>query len=192
MLVGASLSSVQARPSAPAPAPVTAAPAFAGATESSGAKARKIDTSLIEALKSKDHTAAVKKIRIKLVSAPAKTVWTSTRNRVSIPMQWSVTDPKRVAKRIRVCAEDILLDDDSCGVHNLRNYRTPRGDFWMKRTKAGWAVFTAPYYKKRSRNQCTNHEYYRPKIRWTVSVVDPRNGRNAVTGKFGWTLRCSG
>ena len=151
-----------------------------------------MDSKLITSLRSKDHTTAVKKIKIKLVSAPSRTLWTSTSRTVTMPMLWAVTDPERVAKRIRICVEDVLVDDYWCKSHELRNYRKERGDFSMKRTKSGWDLLTAPYWKPRSPYQCSNHEFYRPKVRWSVSVVDPRNGDDAVTARFGWTVRCSG
>ena len=151
-----------------------------------------LDTRLIRSLKSKDHTTAVKKIRIRLVSSPSKTVWTSTSRTVDVPMQFEITDPERVAKRIRICTELILTDDYWCKSHELSNYRKPKGDFWMRKTKGGWDVYTAPYYKTRSPFECSNHEFYRPKVRWWVRVVDPRNGDDLVSARFGWTVRCSG
>jgi hypothetical protein len=157
-----------------------------------GVPGKKLDGTLISALKSKDHTAAVKKIRISLVSSPSRSVWTSTSRTVNVPMLWRITDPKMVAERIRICVEAVQSDDVRCKTQDLQNYRKSRGDFWMKRLRGGWDVFTAPYYKSRSPYDCSNLEYYRPRIRWTVSVVDPRNGNNAVTGRFGWTVRCSG
>ena len=62
VLVGAGLTSVQAMPTAPAPRAASAPsvmPSLYG-----GMPGKKLDRTLISALKSKDHTAAVKKIRI--------------------------------------------------------------------------------------------------------------------------------
>lgn len=151
-----------------------------------------LDTRLIKGLRSKDHTEAVKKIRIKLVSAPSKTVWTSTGRTVTVPMLWRIHDPKRAAKRIRICTEVILDDDYWCKTHVLRNFRKPQGDFWMRKTKLGWDIYTAPYYRGVSPYSCSSWEYFRPKVRRYVRVVDPRDGSNLVSARFGWTVRCSG
>lgn len=191
VLAGGSIAASEGTGSTPT---VSAAPAGAQPRGGQGApSATTLDMRLIGSVKSKDHTTAVKKIRIKLVSSPkSKTVWTSTSRAVNVPMQWAIIDPEHVAKRIRICSELLLTDDSWCKPQELKNYRKPKGDFWMRKTKSGWDVSTAPYYKARSPYECTNHEFYRPKVRWSVRVVDPRNGDDLVSGRFGWTVRCSG
>lgn len=164
----------------------------ATATRSTPVGGQPLDTGIIRSLKSKDHTAAVRKIRIKLISAPSKTIWTSTSKTVSVPMVFRITDPRHVAKRIRVCTELVLEDDYWCKTQVLKNYGKPRGDFGMRKTKSGWDVTTAPYYKPASPSVCNAREYYRPSVRRYVRVVDPRNGRNLVSAQFGWEVRCSG
>jgi hypothetical protein len=188
VVAGAGLTAVQATASTATANTVSAAPEAAVGSK----PARDLDLSLISKLRTKDHTEAVKKIRIKLVSKPSRTVWTSTRRSVDIQMLWRISDPERVAKRVRVCFEDVIVDESGCKSHVLRNFRKPRGDFSMKRTAGGWEVLTAPIWRARSPYQCSNHEYYRPRMRWFVSVVDPRDGSDAVTGRFAWTVRCSG
>jgi hypothetical protein len=194
VLIAAGLTSVQATAASPVTKQMSAAPSWSAekVKNRQGKRGLTLDRKLISSLKSKDHTTAVKKVKIKLVSAPSKTLWTSTRRTVDVPMQWSITDPKKVIKRIRICTEDLIIDDSWCKGQQLRDYRKSRGDFWMKKTKTGWSVFTAPYYKPRSPYQCGYYEYYRPKVRWTVNVVDPRDGDNLVSARFSWTVRCSG
>lgn len=153
---------------------------------------RPLDTRLIKGLKSKDHTEALRKVRINLVSAPSRTVWTSTSRKVDIPMTYEIDDPRRAAKRIRICQELIDEDWSNCKSHLLQNTRTLRGDFAMKRTSFGWRIYTAPFYRPRSPALCFNHEYYRPRVKWKVHVVDPRDGSNLVSAYFRWTVRCSG
>lgn len=171
---------------APAPEPSSVA------TPTIATGALPLDTHLIRSLKSKDHTAAIRKIRIKLISSPSKTIWTSTSRTVSVPMVFRITDPRHVAKRIRICTELLFEDDYWCKTQVLKNYGKPRGDFIMRKTKSGWDVTTAPYYKPTSPSVCNAREYYRPSVRRYVRVVDPRNGRNLVSAQFGWTVRCSG
>lgn len=151
-----------------------------------------LDTRLIQGMRSKDHTVAVKKIKIRLVSAPSKTVWTSTSRTVSVPMTFEITDPKRVAKRIRICTELVYEDDYWCKSQTLKSYSKPGGDFSMTKTAKGWRIHSAPYYKGVSPATCFRWEYYRPKVKRHVWVVDPRNGDDLVSAQFGWTVRCSG
>lgn len=151
-----------------------------------------LDTRFLRGMKSKDHTVAVKKIKIRLVSAPSKTVWTSTSRTVDVPMTFDITDPERVAKKIRICPEVVDSGDYSCKDQKLKNYRKPQGDFAMSKTKTGWRIYTAPYYKGVSPADCIRWEYYRPKVRWHVWVVDPRDDEDLVSARFGWTVRCSG
>jgi len=180
-------------PSSAAPAPTSSSlPSSSAGPRSLPSGGQPLDTHLIRSLKSKDHTAAVRKIRIRLISSPSKTIWTSTSRTVSVPMVFRITDPRHVAKRIRICTELLFDDDYWCKTQILKNYGKPRGDFIMRMTKSGWDVTTAPYYKPVSPSVCNAREYYRPGVRRYVRVVDPRNGRNLVTAQFGWTVRCSG
>lgn len=132
------------------------------------------------------------RVKITLISAPARTVWTSTRRTVHVPMTYKIYDPAGVAKRVRVCFEVLHDDDSGCKSHLLRNHAQARGDFSIRRIENGWEVYSAPFYRWISPAQCNSFEYFRPRYRWKVSVVDPRDGDNLAYARFGWTVRCSG
>ncbi len=83
-------------------------------------KKRTLDTSVIKKLKVRDHTAAVRKIKVKLVSHPSRTLWTSTRYTTDVPMTWVIKDPRNVAKRFRVCVEEPLIDESRCITRDLK------------------------------------------------------------------------
>jgi hypothetical protein len=185
------LMSITPAASIPAPSDPPAVEATA-LTWSHAPKARKLDSTLIKKLRVRDHTAAVRKIKVKLVSRPSRTLWTSTRYTTNVSMTWVIKDPRNVAKRFRVCVDEPLIDESRCITRDLKTINKPRGDFWVRRIPGGWRVFTAPYYRPRSPAQCYSHEYYRPRVIWTIRVVDPRNGRNAASARFSWTVRCAG
>lgn len=151
-----------------------------------------LDLKLIKAMKSKDHTTAVKKLKVALISRPSRTVVVSTFRTTTVRMVWRIKDPGNVAKRIKVCVEVPLTDVDRCKGQRLVNYAKPRGDFSMRRIKGGWEIVTEPYYKNISPASCNYFDYYRPRVTWRLVVVDPRNGGNAASAKRSWTLRCSG
>jgi hypothetical protein len=185
------LMSVTPAASGPAPSELPTVEAT-NLTWAHASKPRTLDTSVIKKLRVRDHTAAVRKIKVKLVSHPSRTLWTSTRYTTDVPMTWVIKDPKKVAKRFRVCVEEPLIDESRCITRDLKTINKPRGDFWVRRISGGWRVFTAPYYRPRSPAQCAGHEYYRPRVIWAIRVVDPRNGRNAASARFSWTVRCAG
>jgi hypothetical protein len=159
--------------------------------QSSRGRAR-LDATTIKALKTRDHTEAVRKIRVKRLSVPSRTLWTSTYRTVTVPMLWKIIDPKGVAKKFRVCVEIPLTDEDRCKTHRLRRFAKPRGDFWIKPVAKGWQVYTAPVYRASSPAQCRSAEYYRPKVIWSIEAMTPRSGRTAASAQFSWTVRCSG
>ncbi len=149
-----------------------------------------LDLTIIKALKSKDHTTAVGRVRVSTYLEPDATVWTSTKRSVTTSLAWNIRDVRDVAERVRICADDPELRREQCASYPLKATRGSRGPVQIRALSQGWQVLVRPSYDARTLRECRAERSRGGLATWGVTLVDVDAGRVVGRGESSWRVRC--
>ena len=149
-----------------------------------------LDLSINRALRSRDHTTAVPRIRITAYLEPEATVWTSTKRSVATALAWNIRDVRDVAERVRICADDPELRREQCASYPLKATRGARGPVQVRALPNGWQVLVRPSYDSRTKRQCRSEHSRGALATWRISLIDTDAGRVVGRSESSWRVRC--
>lgn len=172
----------QAQAAPPQPTPTTSA----GAVSLTPG----LDLTVIRALKSKDHTTAVNRVRIAPFLEPDATVWTSTKWSVTTTLAWNIRDTRDVAERVRICADDPDLRREQCSSYPLKATRGARGPVQVRALPNGWQVLVRPSYDARTKRECRSEHSRGALATWRISLIDTDSARVVGRSATSWRVRC--
>lgn len=149
-----------------------------------------LDLTINRALKSRDHTTAVPRIRISAYLEPDATVWTSTKRSVATALAWNIRDVRDVAERVRICADDPELRREQCASYPLKATRGARGPVQVRALPSGWQVLVRPSYDARTKRECRSEHARGGLATWRISLIDTDTGRIVGRSESSWRVRC--
>ena len=168
------------------PRPADAQQAAVSVTRASS----ELDLTIVRALKSRDHTTAVPRIRVTAYLEPEATVWTSTKRSVTTSLAWNVRDVRDVAERVRICADDPELRREQCTSYPLKATRGSRGPVQIRALSNGWQVLVRPSYDARTERECKAQRARGALATWRIALIDTGAGKVVGRSESSWRVRC--
>lgn len=125
---------------------------------------------------------------VKVSSSGERIVWASTSGAgLRADFTFTILDPQGLGTSLRSCTYDFTVGEyRNCRSQKLRKtkYLRPIAKGWAWNT---WLQYTNPV----SPAQCDNANYYRPKFKVFLWVLD-KEGKPLTSGKHGLEARCLG
>lgn len=153
-------------------------------------KAPHLDSALIRAAKSTDHTVVVGKVKIKPLVTPDATVWTSPKRGAAVSLVWAVRDADSTAERVRICRQD-PLSTSGCVILPLRPTRQSRAGVTIRKSPIGWQVQLVAGYDARSPRECQIDGVRPTRAKVNIAVLGSDQRRVLATDEESWRIRCA-